>query len=62
MVGYPLELWTGQPGQRCKEVFRFMEQVYKQADILHDGTEGGKVSVYVRVFFFVVGSFDASDS
>lgn len=29
MVGYPLELWTGKAGERCGEVFRFMEQVYR---------------------------------
>lgn len=31
VVGYPLELWTGQAGERCNEVFAFMEQVYRHA-------------------------------
>lgn len=31
VVGYPLELWTGQAGKRCREVFAFMERVYQHA-------------------------------
>lgn len=45
MVGYPLELWTGKPGERCKEVFRFMEGVYRHARAEEEEREevGGSV-------------------